>query len=638
MQSRNPGIRYLDGIRLNRCLRAGIESIIDAQDRLNEINVFPVPDGDTGTNLAATADSIGACIAQLNTRHAGELLIRVADVALDGARGNSGAILAQFFQGLADSAEDKQRLYPADIFTGFTAGAEYARSAIAEPKPGTILTLVDTVAADLGRYHRDNPDGDFIPLLEHTLERARVALAETERQLDVLRRAHVVDAGAMGFVLLLEGIGNFLSEGSLRAVPVPRARAEATNALAGLDAPDGDLDFRYCTECLIHGGDIDQRKLRERLSAIGGSLVIAGSRRKTKIHIHVDEPAAVFAIAEGYGKLTGRKADDMRQQSHAVGTTDKRYAVITDSAADLPDDAMETYDIHIVPIRVQFGERSYLDKVGMTPQEFYRELQNNPVLPRTSQPAPGDYRRMYDFLGSHFEHVFCISLTSEISGTWQAAVNAAERARNPDAITVIDSHNVSLGQGLVTLHAAECITAGLARDDIAASTEAVRKRTRSYGLVTDLSDAVRGGRVHPAVHLLARALGIHPIIHASGNGEVAPGGFIFGGNKAIPRFIRHVTQRIDPAARYRLGVAHANNEPAATEIRARLLELNPNIGDSYLTEMGVALGVHTGPGAVAVALQALADNPAARATGAPESAGSARTRIACRKIWSKMTD
>ena len=230
MQDRR-GIRYLDGIRLNRCLCAGIESLLSGQDLLNKINVFPVPDGDTGTNLAATADSIGVCIQQLNTRHAGELLIEAADAALDGARGNSGAIMAQFFQGLADSCENKQRLLPSDLAEGFQAGAEYARSAIADPQPGTILTLIDSVAAELNEYHRQNPEEDYVPLLMHTLERANIALADTQQQLEALRRAGVVDAGAKGFLLLLEGIGNFLSHGSLRAVPVPRVDPGTTNAL-----------------------------------------------------------------------------------------------------------------------------------------------------------------------------------------------------------------------------------------------------------------------------------------------------------------------------------------------------------------------------------------------------------------------
>ncbi len=609
MQRGNQGVSYLDGIRLNRCLCASIDRLIGAQDQLNKINVFPVPDGDTGTNLAVTADSIGMCIQRLDTRHAGELLIKVADAALDGARGNSGAIIAQFFQGLADSCEDKQRLSPEDLVGGFEAGAEYARSAIAEPKPGTVLTLIDEVAGDLTKYHRQNPFADFIPLLKHALERGQVALVNTQQQLEVLRRAGVVDAGAKGFLLLLEGIANFLARGSLRDVPVPRADPGAAEVLDGFEPYDAEIDHRYCTECLIHGEQINQRKLREKLSVIGSSLIIAGTPKKTKIHVHVDEPTAVFEIAGSYGELTGCKADDMRQQAHAISAKNKRYAVITDTAADLPDTATEDFDIHMVPVRVQFGSASYLDKVGMTPQQFFEELQTNPNFPQTSQPAPGDYRRMYDYLGSHFKHVFCISLGRELSGTWQAATSAAERARKPDAITVIDSRSATLGQGLIALYAAECIAAGMEHDEIIASTKAIRGKTRAFGLVADLSYAVRGGRVHPAVHRLGRMLHIQPILHAPGDGTVGPCGFVFGGNGALKRFIRFVTRRLKPDKRYRMAVGHAINEPAAIELHDRLLQLNPNIEDSYITELGVALGAHVGPGAVGAAVQEVTPLP-----------------------------
>jgi hypothetical protein len=293
----------------------------------------------------------------------------------------------------------------------------------------------------------------------------------------------------------------------------------------------------------------------------------------------------------------------MRQQAHAVSAGNKRYAVITDSAADLPDTAMEEFDIHVVPVRVQFGNASYLDKVGMTTEQFFEELRSNPELPRTSQPAPGDYRRMYDFLSSHFEHVYCISLTRKLSGTWQAAMSAAGRARNPDSITVIDSQSASLGQGLIALHAAECIAAGMEHDEIIASIEAIRERTRVFALLTDLSYAVRGGRVHPAAHLLARILGIHPILYAPGDGTARPSGFVFGGSGTLKRFIRHVTRQLNPGIGYRLAVAHANNEAAAIELHDRLLQLNPNIEDSYITELGAALGAHVGPGAVGAAAQ-----------------------------------
>jgi DegV family protein with EDD domain len=215
---------------------------------------------------------------------------------------------------------------------------------------------------------------------------------------------------------------------------------------------------------------------------------------------------------------------------------------------------------------------------------------------------------MYDHLSSHFKHVFCITLSGKVSGTWQAAKGAAERARRPDSITVIDSQSVSLGQGLIALHALECIAAGMERDEIIASVEAIREQTVAFGLVTDLSYAVRGGRVHPAVYRLSRMLGIHPVLHTLADGRVKPRGFVFGGQGTLKRFIRYVTRQLRSDTRYRLAVAHADDEAAAIEIRDQLLRLNPNIEDSYITEMGAALGTHTGPAAIVAAVQVYGKN------------------------------
>ena len=139
------------------------------------------------------------------------------------------------------------------------------------------------------------------------------------------------------------------------------------------------------------------------MSELGDSLVLAGTKRKAKIHIHVDDPDAVFDVARAFGELSAEKADDMHRQQHSMQAAARRFAVITDSAADIPDDAMERLDIHMVPCRIQFGNRGYLDKVSISSDEFYAELASNSEHPTTSQPAPGDFRRQFQFLASHFE-------------------------------------------------------------------------------------------------------------------------------------------------------------------------------------------------------------------------------------------
>src|SRR5690606_38307042 len=137
------------------------------------------------------------------------------------------------------------------------------------------------------------------------------------------------------------------------------------------------------------------------------------------------------------------------------------------SAADLPDEVIERLNIHVVPVRIHFGSKSYLDKVSMTAAEFYAEMQSNPQHPKTSQPAPGDFRRQFQFLGSHYDAVVSVNLSAKLSGTWQAAETAAQRADGA-AVEIIDSLNVSVGQGLLVAYAAECAEAGYSAPDIVA--------------------------------------------------------------------------------------------------------------------------------------------------------------------------
>ena len=227
-------------------------------------------------------------------------------------------------------------------------------------------------------------------MMRVALERANTALAETTEQLDVLRKAGVVDAGAKGFVELLRGMSDFIVDGQIAEEPdLTVLRGEMSQvAMAGSGA---DSEFRYCTECIVSGTDIDRRKLREALSEIGDSLLLAGTKRKAKIHVHVNDPEDVFNIGREYGAVSAEKADDMHRQSHSSHDTASRFAVITDTAADIADEDLERLDIHMVPCRLQFGDRGYLDKVSITAAEFFAELASNPIHPTTSQPAPGDF-------------------------------------------------------------------------------------------------------------------------------------------------------------------------------------------------------------------------------------------------------
>jgi DegV family protein with EDD domain len=595
-------IAYLDGTRLNRALRAGISSLVADRIRLNRINVYPVPDGDTGTNMALTCGAIAHVLKSKPERHAGKLLLAIADAALDGARGNSGAILAQFFQGLADSLGDQERITPDFLVTGFSAGDEYARIAMDSPQEGTVLTVITAVAREL-QSQQKNGNNDLIQMVDAGLEHAREALEATRNGLEAMRKAGVVDAGAGGFVDLLEGIADFLHHGSLRAVPEPSIDdPDIASDIAASDI-NQDIEFRFCTECLIAGDGLDRRRLREILSELGNSMVLAGTRRKLKVHIHTNDPEQVFDTVARFGAVSGQKADDMLQQTRTIRRSKERVVVVTDSAADMADFAYDELGIHVVPLRITFGERSYLDKISLSAEEFFEKLKQNPEFPKTSQPAPGDFRRTFEFLSSHFEHVVMISLSAHVSGTFQAAAAAAARVDGPGKITVIDSRNVSLGQGLVAMHAAECAKAGYSGEKLITAIQQCLPRTRSFGVVSDLEYAVRGGRLSPSRKKLADFLGVRPIFKVTHEGRVAPASAVRKHVDKVNRLARYVARQTDKSSTYRVAVGHGDCEQDAARLRQALNESMKNLESIWVTELGAALGAHTGPGTLVAAIQ-----------------------------------
>ena len=597
----SPESTQLSGDDFANALISGIHRVIDDQELLNQINVFPVPDGDTGTNLSLSLGAALPVLQHADEKHLGRLLAAIADALLDGARGNSGAIMAQFFQGMSDSAGDLSRFTPYTFAKAATMGSDYAHDAMSDPREGTVLSVIAAFATSVTDGAGHTADSGFAALLGSALEQSRQALAETQEQLDVLRKAGVVDAGAKGFVDLVDGMTEYLRTGSIVAEPdLSLLSIEAPIVTAGSSLESG---YRFCTECIVTGEDIDRRKLREALADIGDSLVLAGTKRKAKIHIHVDEPERVFELARRYGAISAEKADDMHRQQTSSHDAGRRFAVITDSAADIPDEDMERLDIHMVPCRIQFGDRGYLDKVSITADEFFAELASSPNHPTTSQPAPGDFRRQYQFLASHFADVLSINLTGKVSGTLEAARSAAERVNAHGRIHVINSRNASLGQGLLVVAAAEYANARLSVQDAIAAVNGLIPDTRTYGLLKDLRFAVRGGRVPRWVKTIADLLRATAVIRTVPDGRVASGTFLFGRRNRIKRFARYVAKRTPAADSLDIAIGHAVCREDAAELERELRGHFDNIHRTTITDIGAALGAHGGPGTLIVATQ-----------------------------------
>ena len=592
----------VDGNTLALALVSGIHRVIGQQEELNRINVFPVADSDTGTNLSLSLSSALGILQADNDKHLGTMLAALADALLDGARGNSGAIIAQFFQGMSDSAGEVAEFTTTTFGNAVALGSEYAHDALSMPREGTVLSVIAAFADSIAIETASAPQSEFLTIVETARRRAEEALEETPNQLDVLKKAGVVDAGAMGFALLVQGMSDYLIHG--RITPMPdTALLESIEPPVDFLEADNASQFRFCTECLVTAPDINRRKLRESLSQLGDSVVLAGSKRKAKIHIHVDEPDAVFKLAGTFGELSGAKADDMHRQQSSVHELSKTFAVITDSGADITDDDMERLDIHIVPCRIQFGNRGYLDKVSITTDEFYEELANNPHHPTTSQPAPGDFRRQFQFLASHFSDVLVVSLTSAASGTYEGALSAAKRSKAPGRIHVLDSRNASMGQGQLAVLAAECAAKGLSIDASLAFLESEVPKVRTFALLKDLKYAVRGGRLPQWVKTLADLVRLTPVICVKPSGRIGLGGCLLGRRKRISKFAAFIASHVKAGEAVEIGIGQAICPEDAEKLALELKQRIPSIDKLKICDLGTGLGVHGGPGSLIVSFR-----------------------------------
>ena len=287
---------------------------------------------------------------------------------------------------------------------------------------------------------------------------------------------------------------------------------------------------------------------------------------------------------------------------HAAG---RRVAVVIDSAADLPESVLEALDIHVVPVRLHFGNHSYLDKIGMTPEQFYRELAVNPQHPKTSQPPPGDFRRAFEFLGSHYAAVVYVGLTAKVSGTFQSGETAASRARTNARILTVDSGTAALGQGLIAMRAAEVAAAGGDAEAVRQAALDARGQTRTWGILVTLEFSVRGGRVPRIVKTLSDLFRVTPILAIGKDGSLGMGGALFGRRDPYRRFGLFVRHRLAADRRWRIGIAHANVPQGAEAVRVAIAEGEPNAEILPVMPLGTALGVHAGPGCVVVAVQEL---------------------------------
>lgn len=587
-------IAYLDAPRLLRALSAGIGHVFQRREYLNRINVFPVPDGDTGTNMAFTFKTILEATTTSPDERVDELMDHVAEAALDGARGNSGAIMAQYFHGFREAVAGHSLLTAQSFAEAATAGAEAAWTAMSKPVQGTLPTVLEDFSREVSKRAASGVK-DIKAILAHGIERAKKSLENTPNQLPVLKQAGVVDAGGQGFVDLLDGIWAFIQSGEVESAVVD-LQADLTGAIEDYDVGE----HRYCTECVVEGEDIDRHQVMAKLESLDcSSLVVAGGRNRVRVHVHVNNPSEVFLACEDFGRIKQQKADDMERQ-HGLMDHAGEVAVVVDSGGDVPPDEVERLGIHMVPVRLSFGDREYLDRISLTAKEFYELLATSEEAPLTSQPPAQDFARVYSLLTSHGYTVVSVGLSQKLSGTTAAALQAAGREGAGD-IRIVDTLSASTGQGLLAMIAAEAAMDGMSAEEVEALLLDAIPQTRIFAIANDLRYIVKGGRVPSWAKKAAGILRINPVLTASPEGTIGLGGVHRGTGASPKQLARTLLKKMKPDTMYRVLISHADNEEGGNRVRHHILEQHARIHSCHVTEAGPALGVHLGPGGLIAA-------------------------------------
>jgi len=586
----------LDGKRLYYSFLAGAQRIFDNQHLLNKINVFPVADADTGTNFASTMRSI--VDTAIPTDNLKMTAVALADAALVGARGNSGIIFAQFLYGFSNEIRSEENISVQGFATILKNSVKYAYDAISNPVEGTMITVIREWSESV--YAMKDKIEDFNLMMERSVKDALKSLEETPLKLEVLAKANVVDAGGKAFVLFLEGIIEFFKTGELKNLITARNVVKIKD-IANISHEE--ISFRYCTEALLTGDHIDREKIKRKLAHLGDSLVVAGSEQKVRIHIHTDEPSTVFSTLNNFGVIGFQKVDDMVFQQEINTNRKGSVALLTDSTADLPQELLDHYQIHVVPLTVHFGQQFFLDGITLSGSHFAKLYDKSAIYPSTAQPAFKDFTNKYSYLTGHYDAIMSFHITSGMSGTWSNSSKAAKsislQMKKP--IEVIDSKRLSGGLGMMVIRAAQELEKGRTSQEIVARSEEWSKKTHMFVTSKTMKYLIRSGRVSPVKGFIGNLLKIKPVVLVNDKGVTETMGKPFSEKSAMKMVMKRVTSLLNEGKMWNYVVTHFNNEETAQWYVAQIKELTGR-APLYIKEASPVLSVNIGPGVVALSI------------------------------------
>jgi len=596
----NMKINKLDGPLFFSAAKRGAEAIFRHRETLNTLNFFPVPDSDTGNNLTVTLNgTLGAV--EVNPSFS-QTLASMAEHIVRSARGNSGLILAQFIQGLHEVSAGAAHVSTRDFSHLVSRAVPAVYEALEDPVEGTMITLIREWGEALQTLsHRMD---DFRLLLSSALVQAKNSLEKTKELLHSLKGEKSVDAGALGFYLFLEGMATAFDETDAEAeAPFPDISLMDTIP-EGKEILTDNIPYRYCTEVYFSSREKPEN-LHTLLGPKGDSLIIAGGEKRYRVHIHTNAPWEIMGILNEKGTVFSHKVDDMQREADVNHRRNAEVAIVTDSAADIPPELADFYQIHMIPLNILFKGISFQDKVSLSPEQLYSFMESPAELPSSSQPSVETIRQRLAFLARHYKGILILTVAKELSGTYNAFLTAAAEIQKEFSlpVRVLDTRLNSGAQGLVVLRAAEEIARGRSLEETESLLQNDMGKTRIIVALDNLKTMARGGRISPLKGLAARLLHLRPLVTLDPRGKGTLAGKTFSRKGSEKVLLKIARQAMEQGGIEEFAVVHSRAEKRAQKLENKLAAV---IGSPALFTMEISsvVALNAGLGAVAFCYRA----------------------------------
>jgi hypothetical protein len=577
---------------LKSMMRAAAQKVVQCQEDINKINVFPVADKDTGYNLSATLLGIEGAIAQEKYDSFLELAKDIKEGAMINARGNAGMIFTGYLIGFLNKIKDLKTVDGLILSLAMRKGTDSAYKAILNPVEGTILDVVGTVSRKSSEMVKGRKEKNIIKILEESLIAGQKALEETKNKLEVLRQNNVVDAGGLGFVKILEAWIESLKEETFEA----REDLESSAKSLFQASVNQETDYRSEIVFIIGREGVNLGEIKEDLAELGGSIDVIESEDKIKFHIHTNSIEGVRKVLKGLKILDWREESLFIEETRIVAK--KPLGLVIGETANLPREFLEKNQIERVPFKIIFSGKENLDS-----ENFYEKLKKAKNIPTTSAATFNDYFNHYKKALEKFEKILVITLPSKLSGAYSQAKIARSIFKKPEKlnISVFDCFTVEVAEGLIAMRTQELILAGKKIDEIIEELKIFCPKVKLFGLIADIKYVVRGGRFKmpriftPIVSLIQRT-GIS-LLFTLEDGKVKLIGVRFGKNLA-ETLAEEIKSRIN-GKEIKVAISYAANPAAAKELK-EILEKNPKIKVLFTSLVTPVTGIHTGPGTLIV--------------------------------------